>query len=174
VSRRIERLRLFHFTSPLHWGRIREQGVIEQTDPRLNPRSAVIMELLEDPVLCKDPEAFIAHLETWDEIWGTSPHPVLPRMWVVWLTADPNPKNQTWARDIEKRDIRIVVSVPRKDAKNWPIWARQQGCPERWYESLASWGRPEDWYVVPRRIRKAEWLAVEDSSTGEVLWPPVA
>lgn len=96
---------------------------------------------------------------------------------VVWLTSDPTPK-QAWQSldnvlDVraEKSQILFVVDVPDEDVKKWSHWAFEQGISRFWYDALDDDdGSAENWYVVPREIPKAEWVAIYMAQTGEALW----
>lgn len=96
---------------------------------------------------------------------------------VVWLTSDPTPK-QAWQSLNEHLDVRaqksqilFVVEVPDEDMHKWSEWAFEQGISQFWYDALDDDdGSADNWYVVPREIPKAEWVAIYMAQTGEAIW----
>ena len=87
---------------------------------------------------------------------------------VVWLTSNPNP-DQKWTEgaaefwSLYKLGIRITVNVPDKEVHHWPEWSQKMGISRKWYKAFGahSPGELKEWYVVPRRISRSEWKAVE-------------
>jgi hypothetical protein len=71
---------------------------------------------------------------------------------------------------IDKSAIRFTVSVPAYAVHHWPAWSRQHGIDPTWSAALGKGNNPNDWYVVLREIPRAEWVRIERTATGEVLW----
>ncbi|MBE0603783.1 MAG: hypothetical protein IH611_09150 [Deltaproteobacteria bacterium] len=86
---------------------------------------------------------------------------------VVWLTSNPNPKQEWTEGDapvflLEKYGIRITVEIPEKDAHRYPEWSGKMGMDPKWFKLYTERdGDFGNWYVVTRPIGKAEWKAVE-------------
>lgn len=97
---------------------------------------------------------------------------------VVWLTNNPAPRQgwQSYGREIPyvfaKHAVLFTVEVPDEDVLKWSDWARQQNILDWWYDQLDESGDfgADNWYVVPRRIPKSEWVSIHNTETGSVYW----
>ena len=54
---------------------------------------------------------------------------------VVWLTTGDAISSGITVGPDKKGSGKVTVRVPDEDAVHWPIWARQQGIDERWYQA---------------------------------------
>jgi hypothetical protein len=98
---------------------------------------------------------------------------------VVWLFDTPEPTlkvDGAMLRPVagaryDKRLVRITVEVP--DAQWWPEWSRAHGIDRPWYKLMARGGRPQEWYVVARRIPVAEFVNVEVRHAPDAPWQAV-
>ena len=79
---------------------------------------------------------------------------------VVWLTTGDAISSGITVGPDKKGSGKVTARVPDEDAVHWPIWARQQGIDERWYQALGQSNDPEAWWVVERSVPSAEWTAV--------------
>lgn len=87
---------------------------------------------------------------------------------LVWLTTNPTAR-QEWQADQPKGAVRIELRV--EDARPWKHYARDEGFPPEYLRLLArSGGNHGEWYVVERPIPRAEWVVVERTTTGQILF----
>jgi hypothetical protein len=104
---------------------------------------------------------------------------------VVWLTTDVWPQ-QGWMNlpshlqgILDKGRIRITVNVGNFHLHPWRIWATEQaeklGIDPRKAkierDALeAAGGDGGDWFVCEREVMWQEWVRIEDTVSGQVLW----
>ncbi len=149
---------LYHYTShEHHWSKILEDGYLRTTDAVLDGLNAKRQDVR-----------------------------------VVWLTSEYNPVQQWQGKEGEvsfylpdgapvyvgadKSEVRMTidVSLGPGGAQHYPKFAKRYKVPRTTVKGLAATGGdPQTWYVVPRRIFMKEWVKVELTKDGTVLWEPV-
>lgn len=116
------------------------------------------------------------HLTTTDPMLTMEPAPPDgPR--VVWLTDDPEPAAQLWARPLAipampKDEIRLTVDLDDQDPNlhRWVPWAITRGITAHWANALArSGGDPDRWWIAERTVPRAEWRETLNLRTGREL-----
>ena len=73
---------------------------------------------------------------------------------VVWLTTTSAAAgNGLEGSALDKSEIRFEVPTAGLPIHHWPVWSREQGIDEGWYNALASaGGNPETWWVCTAPI----------------------
>ena len=136
-----------HLTAEAHWESIETRW----RDPRASRRSAVAVS--------KAPRRPSRRTRgEWDELIDG----------LVWLTSNPD-SVQGWQAGGPKGAVRITLKTDR--AVRWTRFAAGRGVPEEYLRALRrSGGDPSEWFVSDSPVPRAEWLRVEETATGTLLY----
>lgn len=175
-------MRLWHFTTERNWAEIAVAGEIlspaeqKSRDSSREPEWFYKTLALGEALRKQEEALFEQAVEA-----GRDAHPDLFAWFdqfrelhdeLVWLTSDPLPPDKRALPRLSRswwHEKTVSIEVEIDDAQRWRPFARERGIPRQVSDVLGDTG-PGSFYVAERPIPRAEWIRVERTSTGEVLW----
>ena len=142
---------LYHYTSPIHYALIQKYGALKPTPSNLKYGTMAVKPIIVDGEVIGE-----KHVDEYEHY-----HPV------VWLTSNPDAKNDETGLNVEKTACRI--SIPTKGAPwrylRWPEFCEKYHADPAIVASLkAGYGADwKSWYVCESEIPIADFSAVDFS-----------